>query len=554
MLAPSPTPSPTLSPSSDTLDRLTRLEEEHRRTCEQNTHLIERNTLLTEEVKWLKGQLFGRSSEKSAREISADQALLFNEAEVLAAIAAADAQEANKVTPIAAHERKVKPGRKAIPEQFPRISVLHDIPEDQKLCPHDGTALVRIGEETSEQYDYVAPQLRVLRHERPKYACPCCHEGVKIAPPPAQLLPKSMASPSLLAHITTAKFVDGLPLTRQSNQFARLQLNLGAGTMGSWVNTIGAEKVAPLITLMNEALLEEPFIHCDETPVQVLKSNKAPSSEHYMWVRAAGPPDRRIVLFHYSPTRNVAELEQLLTGPDGRYRGKLVTDGLKIYDSLGEAWGLLQFGCLSHCRRYYVQAQKVSQLPSGRSLAAVAIKQYIGGLYGLEREIKALRERRAQTAEPVSLAEVLAIRQDKGVPIAVAFKQWLDDIGPGVTPTSAIGKAISYSVSQWPKLVRYLEHPEIPADNNYIENQIRPFAVGRRSWMFCDTQLGARASANLFSLVNTAKANGLEPLAYLTHLYTNLAGATTLAQIEALLPWNVKPLLKQSTQQTHAAA
>src|ERR1035441_4852149 len=161
-----------------------------------------------------------------------------------------------------------------------------------------------------------------------------------------------MASPSMLAHITTAKFVDGLPLTRQSKQLARLGLDLGAGTMGAWMNTIGGEKVVPLIHLMNEVMLTEPFIHCDETPLQVLKSEKAPSSEHYMWVRAAGPPGRRIILFNYAPTRNTDALMQLLTGPDGPYRGKLVSDGLKIYDGLAEAWGLLLFGCLAHCRRY----------------------------------------------------------------------------------------------------------------------------------------------------------------------------------------------------------
>ena len=191
------------------LDRLARLEADNQKLAAHNTQLIERNTLLNEEVRWLKAQLFGRSSEQSATQISPDQSLLFNEAEVLAAIAAAEDEEANQVIRIEAHERAKKPGRKAIPEQFPRVPVLHDIPESEKVCPHDGAQLERIGEETSEQYEYTAPQLTVLRHERPKYSCPCCHQGVKIAAVPVQLLPKSLASPSMLAHITTAKFVDG---------------------------------------------------------------------------------------------------------------------------------------------------------------------------------------------------------------------------------------------------------------------------------------------------------------------------------------------------------
>ncbi len=537
-----------LSTNEAVFDRLVRLEEENQQLKAHYQQICERNTLLSEEVRWLKAQLFGRSSEKSAPEISPDQNMLFNEAEVLAAIAAAEEQESTQVVKIDGYERKKKPGRKAIPEQFPRTPVLHDIPESEKVCPHDGTPLERIGEETSEQYDYTPPQLKVLRHERPKYSCPCCHQGVKIAPVPVQLLPKSMASPSMLAHITTAKFVDGLPLTRQSKQLARLGLDLGAGTMGAWMNTIGGEKVVPLIHLMNEVMLTEPFIHCDETPLQVLKSEKAPSSEHYMWVRAAGPPGRRIILFNYAPTRNTDALMQLLTGPDGPYRGKLVSDGLKIYDGLAEAWGLLLFGCLAHCRRYYVQAQKVGESPSGRTLARVVIKDHIGELYRVEREIKALRERREQAGQALALDEVLQIRQHKSVPIAARFKQWLDEIGPGVPPKSALGKAIGYSLSQWPKLVRYVDHPEIPADNNRVEQAIRPFAVGRNAWMFCDTQAGARASANLYSLVSTAQANGIEPLAYLTYLYTHLPAATTLEQLEALLPWTVKPLLKHSAE------
>jgi transposase len=534
----------TLDESQSVSDRLRRLEADKQALSAHNAQLVERNTLLLEEVQWLKSQLFGRSSEKSTADVSPDQRMLFNEAEVLAAIAAADEKAGTQS--VDAHERHAKPGRKAIPEKFPRKQVIHDIPESEKICPLDGTPLVQIGEEVSEQYEYTPPKLMVLQHVRPKYASGCDHSGVKIAPVALQLLPKSMASPSLLAHITTAKFVDGLPLTRQSKQFERLGLDIGAGTMGVWMNTIGGEKVVPIINLMNEAMLEEPYIHCDETPLQVLKSHKAPSSEHYMWVRAAGPPGRRMILFDYVANRNTEALMTLLTGPDGQYSGKLISDGLKIYDGLAEAWQLQHFGCLSHCRRYYVTAEKVGQSPTGRTLARVVIRDFIGALYGVERHIKALRERREQAGQVFGLDEVLKIRQEKSVPIAAAFKQWLDEVGPGVTPTSALGKAIAYTIKQWPKLIRYLDHPEMPPDNNRVENAIRPFAVGRAAWMFCDTQGGARASANLYSLVLSAQANGMEPLEYLSHLYTQLPAATTVEQFEALLPWNVKETLKQS--------
>ena len=506
----------------------------------------ETNQLLKEEIAWLKAQFYGRSSEKCpAEEVSPDQRMLFNEAEVLAAIAAADEADVAPVR-IEAHERRGKPGRKVIPAEFPRIPVVHDIAECDKYCPHDGTALSVIGKETSERYDLVRPQLRVLVHERLKYACPCCHQGVKTAPLPAQLLPKSLAAPSLLAHITTAKFVDGTPLTRQSGQFARLGLNLGAGTMGGWMNTIGAEKVVPLINLMHEAALAEPLLHCDETSVQVLKSPKAPSTDHYMIVRAAGPPGRRIVLFNYEPTRNVETIKRLLNGPDGPYRGKLIVDGLQLYDYVGEELGILLFGCLAHARRGFDKAAKVSESPSGQSLARVAIKDYIGKVYAVEREIETRRERRERSGGQWSLEETHQLRQEKSAPIMAAFKGWLDELSAGVAPKSTLGKAIGYCLNQWTKLNRFIEHPDVPPDNNRVENAIRPFAVGRRSWLFMDTQMGARASANLYSLVGTCRANGIEPHAYFDYLYTHLPEATTVEQLEALLPWNVKPLLKRS--------
>ncbi|MEJ0035185.1 MAG: IS66 family transposase [Gammaproteobacteria bacterium] len=513
----------------------------------KNRHYSELNTLLKEEIAWFKSQVYGRSSEKSSGEVSPDQDMLFNEPEVLTAIAAAIGSEADAVITIEEHARQKKPGKKAIPADFPRIPVIYDIAESEKICAHDGAALQVIGRETAERYDYVAPQLRVLVDTRLKYACPCCHEGVKIAPLPPRLLPKSMATPSLLAHITTAKFVDGLPLTRQSKQFERLDVNLGAGTMGLWINTIGTEKLPPLIALMHEAILAEPVLHSDETTVQVLKSQKAATSDHYMIVRAAGPPGRRIVLFNYAPTRNVDTLKQILTGPDGPYRGKLVCDGLELYDYVGEDpafAGMTLFGCLTHCRRYYDKAAKVTESPSGQQLARVALKDFLGKVFFIERQIDEQRQARERAGGQWSLADTLKIRQERSAPIMTAFKAWVDELAPGVPSKSMLGKALGYTISQWEKLRRFLEHPDVPAHNNRVENDIRPFAVGRRAWLFLDTQRGAYASANIYSLASTCRANGINALAYFTYLYEQLPKATTAEDLEALLPWNVKPLLK----------
>ena len=512
----------------------------------ENERLSERLMLLEEEVRWYKEQFFGRSSQKTPAEISAEQKLLFNEAEVLAAIEAADAAQAARTTQIAAHERKRHSGgREAIPAHLPRKEIVHDLPNEQKHCEHEGVcwAMERIGEEVSERYHYEPPKVWVERHVRLKWACGHCHQGVHIGPCAPTILPKSNASASLVAYLIASKFVDGLPIYRVCQQLQRQDVRLSPGTAGTWVNAVG-DAVQPLINLMHEELLTAPFVQMDETYLQVLKSEKAPAAEHYMVVRAAGPPGRRIILFNYEPSRTVAALKQLLIGPQGPYTGKLLTDGLELYDTVAEALKLTHLGCLQHCRTYYHKAAKVTELPSGKNLARLAIEEYIGKVYAVERHIKQLREERERSGTPLSLEAVLKIRQERSAPVMAAFKDWVEKLLPGVPPASALGKALSYTVKQWPKLARHLEHPELPVDNNYLENEIRPFSQGRRAWLFAQNPYGAKASANLYSLVSCARVNGLEPHAYLLYLLEELPRASTAEALEALLPWNVKPALK----------
>jgi len=310
----------------------------------------------------------------------------------------------------------------------------------------------RIGEEFSERYHYEPPKVWVERHVRPKWGCSRCHQGVHIAPCPPHILPKSNASISLLAYLIISKFVDGMPLYRVCQQLARQEVRLSPGTVGTWVNEVG-EAVLPLINLLHEELLSAPFVQMDETYLQVLKSEKAPASEHYMVVRAAGPPGRRIILFNYEPSRTVAALQNLLMGPAGPYTGKLLTDGLELYDTVAEALRLTHLGCLQHCRTYYHKAAKVTELPSGRNLARVAIEDYIGRVYAVERQIKELREERERAGSTLPLEAVLKIRQERSAPLMAAFKEWVDKLLPGVPPASALGKALSYTVNQgrsWP--------------------------------------------------------------------------------------------------------
>jgi transposase len=515
----------------------------------QNEHLTERVLLLEEEVRWFKEQYFGRSSQKSALAVSPDQKMLFNEAEVLAAIEVAEATYAARTNSVKAHKRQHHSGgREPIPEHLPRRDIVHDLPNAEKYCEHEGVcwSMDCIDREISERYHYEPPQLWVERHIRPKWACGRCHQGVRVAPCPEHILPKTNASASLLAYLIASKFVDGLPLYRTCQQLERQQVCLSPGTVGTWVNEVGTEKIQPLINLMHEEILTYPLLQMDETYVQVVRSDRAPSSNHYMVVQAAGPPGRRIILFNYEPSRTTEALRNLLVGPQGPYAGKLLTDGLELYDKVAETLHLEHFGCLQHCRTYYHKAAKVTELPSGKNLARLAIEEYIGKVYSVERHIKELRERCEGNGEPLPLETVLKLRQERSAPLMIAFREWVDKLLPGVPPSSALGKALSYTAGQWDKLTRFLTHPDVPVDNNYLENQIRPFAVGRRSWLFAHNPHGARASANLYSLVSCARVNGLEPYAYLLHLLGELPKAATVAALEALLPWNVKPLLRQS--------
>jgi len=539
--------------------RLQQIEQAYERLKSEHQQTVERKVLLEEEVRWLKAQYYGRSTQQTdAAEENSDQKMLFNEAEVLAAIEVAEEAHRERTTKVEAHERKRSPdsGRKAIPEHFPRIEIEHDLPADQKLCtkcavPHP---LTRIGEETRECYRFEPPKISVEKHIRLTYVCEERHEAPITAPAPPVILPRSMASASLLAHVIKSKFDLGLPLYRVSQDLTRYRMDVGPGTLGTWVNTIGGEKVVPLINLMHEALLAVVFIHIDETPLQVLRSDKAVGSDHYIVARAGGPPGRRIILYDYIASRTTAALKQLLVGPDGPYQGKLISDGLERYDEIAAQLQLLHFGCLTHCRTMFFKARKVSQLPSSRTLANAAMEDYISPVYQVERQIKALQEQYQQRGETLPLETVRALRQEKSKPILEKFKAWVDELLPGTPPNSALGKALGYTSRQWPKLVRHLEHGEIPIDNNYIERQIKHYTTGRRAWLFSYDAVGAQASANLYSLVMTCRANEVEPYAYLNYLFEHLPAASTVEQIEALLPWNFKAMLDEQKKQQHSVA
>lgn len=474
--------------------------------------------ILREYIRLLKHYRFGRKSEKRSDE----QLFFFDEAEAAGAPEAEAADDDTVSVP--AHTRR-KRGRKPLPAWIPRVEVLHDLPESEKRCQADGTALERIGEESYEQLEFVPARLRVLRHVRPKYACPSCRSGIRTAPVPPQPIPKSLASPTLLAHVAVSKYADGLPLYRQEQMFTRLGIELPRASLASWMVKVG-ELVQPLVNLLRDDLLASGFVQCDETRFQVLKEpGKLATSQSYLWVQRSAAPEGAIVLYDYDPTRSAEVPKRLLEG----FEGFLQTDGYEGYGSVGRQPGITHVGCWAHCRRKFDEALKgqgrIRKKRSAKESQAHRGLAFIQKLYKIERQIG-----------DVPPEERHRIRQERSRPVMASMRHWLDEALGKVPPQSLTGKALGYADTQWPKLVRVLDDGRLPLDTNAVENAIRPFVVGRKGWLFADTVHGAEASANLYSLIETAKANGIEPFAYLQLVFTELPKATRLPDLEALLP------------------
>lgn len=483
---------------------------------------------LEEKLQLLLHKRFGASSEKT----DADQFNLFNEAEAVAETAAAEPAAEETETTVPEHKRK-KPGRKAIDKDLPRVVIEHDIPEDEKICGC-GLCRPRIGQETSEQLDIVPPKVQALQHVRYKYGshpdCECFEDdgpAVTIAPMPPQPIPKSNASPALLAYIVIAKFLDGLPLYRLTKIFARIGADLCRGTMASWMIRMG-ELIVPLINLMDEIQLGYDILQMDETSVQVLKEpGRAATSKSYMWVRRGGPSDKPVILFDYEPSRAGAVPWRMLAD----FSGFLQTDGYEGYGATGARHDIVHVGCLAHARRKFDEAVKAqAKNKTGRGGLAKQGLALINRIYDVEREAR----KRGLDADARK-----QLRDEKAKPIWDELRKWLDRSIGQVPPKTLTGKALDYLDKQWPRLIRCLDDGRIEVDNNLTENAIRPFVIGRKAWLFSDTPAGATASARLYSLIETAKANGLEPYAYLRHVFTELPKAVTAEDIEGLLPWNV---------------
>lgn len=482
---------------------------------------------LEEKYRILKQKLYGRSSEQWSPEELA-QARLFNEAE-MAACAEETEEAPETVVMVAAHPKRCRGKRLPLPDDLPREEVVYDIPEEDKTCAC-GNERRCIGEKTSEKLDIEPPKLKVIRIIRKTYACPVCEgsgdeskPAVITAPAPPQLIEKGIATPGLVSYIVVSKYCDALPLNRQEKIFKRFGIDLPRETMGRWVMTAGG-KIEPLLSRYDRLIREGPIVNMDETTVQVHREHgRSDTSDSYMWVAVGGPPGSRVVRYLYSPTRAKEVPLSYLSG----YKGYLQTDGYEGYTRIGSALDITHVGCLAHVRREFMDALKAAK---GVGSAHEAVSR-IGKIYQVEQDLR----RQGYPAD-----EFIRLRKEKAGPLLSAFHTWLSQKAMTATPSGQLGKAVSYALSEWPKIIRYLEHAALTPDNNVAERAIRPFVIGRRNWLFSDTPRGAHASAAWYSLIETAKLNGIEPYYYIRDIVNKCPLIVSDDEWEEFLPERYK--------------
>ena len=486
----------------------------------EREHYIE---ILEELLRWKRTQRFAASSEKSTHQIH-----LFDEAEMEAEIDRLREQLPDGVEGDA-NDDSTKPSRnrrqRGFSESLLRERIELTLTDEQKVG-----AIKTFFTKVKEELEFIPAQLKVLEYwqEKAVFAQADGEEQIIAATRPAHPLGKCSVTTSLLAYIITSKYADGLPLYRLERMLKRLGHEVSRTNMAHWIIRLD-DVFKPLIHLMREVQNSCSYLQADETRIQVLKENgKAAQSDKWMWVTRGGPPNQPSVLFDYDPSRAGSVVVRLLDD----FTGILQADGYSGYAKICRQNKLTRIGCWDHARRKFVEATKGVK-PQGKgkkittSKADVALG-HINKLYVIEREIKDL-----------SIDERYRLRQELSLPKLNAFKAWLEQNVTKVMKDSLTRKAMEYTLNQWDSLIGYCERGDLQISNVLAENAIRPFALGRKAWLFADTPQGARASATCYSLIETAKANNLEPSAYIGHVLDHIAEADTLEKLEALLPWNI---------------
>lgn len=482
--------------------------------------LSERVAFFEEQFRLLREKQFGTSSEQSAL-----QPWLFNEAELTQG-GAAPVMPEQTIT-----YTRTKPGRKGLPKDLPTERIEYTLPPDEQICACCGGPLHAMSTVSREELEFIPAQLKRIEHIRHVYSCRQCeHAGdavaIVTAPAPKPPIPKSYASASLLAYIIVAKFVDGLPLYRLEAHFERLGISLSRQVMSAWMIRV-ALLLEPVFDRLTEELRRRSILHADETTLQVLREpGRAAQTQSYLWLyRSSGADGPPIVLYDYQETRSSEHPKAFLVG----FRGYLHVDGYAGYHPLEN---VTLVGCWAHARRAWHET--VQALPPAKRHTVGKAHQglaYCNLLFAIERELKSH-----------SPEERHAARNARSRPVVEEFYAWLGTLQSQALPKTQLGKAVRYCMNQRHKLERFLDDGRLELDNNRAERSIKPFVIGRKAWLFANTPGGARASAMLYGIVETARENGLKPADYLIRLLQELPniGDITDEAIERLLPWNVR--------------
>jgi transposase len=492
-----------------------------------------RQARLSEELEWTKEAYLSlrraRFGPRKERWSSEEQGLLvFNEAEREASKESErqELQQDQKTIEVKGFTR-ARGKRKPLAAHLPRRIEVIELPESERKAA-DGTPLKVIGKEVSEKLYYEPAKLEVIEYHRLRYGLDS-GEPVKTAAPVPSVIPKGIATASLLAGIITNKYADGLPLYRQEQMFERAGVELSRGSMGRWI-VRSATAATAVWNVLEERLLASDYVSCDETHTQVLKEKgRSAESKSWMWVRTTPNEEKKIVLFDYDPHRSAEVAKRLLR----ECRGYIQVDGYDSYNIIEKEPWITRIGCNMHGRRKFEDAFKCGA-KTGRGLSSQGL-QFYQQLYDIERQIR---------EKGMTWAERFEYRRKLAVPVWHEMKRWAEQNAANVPPSSKLGNAFGYFIREYEYLKGYLYDGKLEMDNGFAERAIRKFGIGRNNWMFSDTEGGAAASAILYSFVITAKINGVNPLAALTRMFELLPTARTIDDYEMLADLLLSPTTK----------